>query len=221
MWVKICGITSGDDARAAWDAGADAIGVNFVAGPRKITTQAAATILESVPAGRTAVALVELAANGCDPALAELLARWGVRQLQVYGRVSSEGVADLAARGWRPIVVCRPVGDDVSPSVVRWLEDPAAAGVFAILIDAHDPLRPGGTGQMLDWVQVAGVRREAFRRNGPPMILAGGLNPDNVARAIEIVRPWGVDVSSGVESAPGKKDPRAVAAFIKSARAAS
>lgn len=219
VWVKICGITRVEDARAAWEAGADAIGLNFVGGPRRLSPEQALPILDARPAGLTAVALVELEAPGVEPRLADLLWEHDVRHLQTYGQVSGKKLAELATKGWQPIMVCRSKPGELAASLAPWLQPPSA-NLFAILLDALDPTQKGGTGRKLDWDEAAAVCRKASNEAGPRFILAGGLSPNNVRQAVEQVSPWGVDVASGVESEAGRKDPQAMSAFVRSAKAA-
>jgi len=236
VWVKICGITNVDDARAGWDAGADAIGLNFVAGPRRIALAQAPAILEATPTERTAVALVQIGPEGVDPVLGEMLSAHGVTHLQIYDPIDPSrspspplplspsavsGVAVLANAGWQPVVVCRTVPGRLAESLAPWIHGPAATALFGILLDAHDPSRAGGTGKTLDWNEVAQFASDSARKDIPRLILAGGLIPGNVQRAVQVAHPWGVDVSSGVEREPGHKDHRAVAAFVRAAKAAS
>lgn len=239
MWVKICGITRPEDAAAAFEAGADAIGLNFVAGPRKVTVAAAERILDAVPPDRPVVGLVALGRDGVDPSINGWLEPAGVRRLQVYGEVSALSVGRLIARGFEVLVVHRPETDGRPV----WLEgpggEPRADRLFAVVLDAVPPApgagksamncgteRPdetlktsGGTGRALDWPAVAEARNRRAFDGWPPIVLAGGLTSRNVSRAIAIVRPWGVDVSSGVEISPGRKDHCAMADFIGAAKA--
>jgi phosphoribosylanthranilate isomerase len=221
VWVKICGVTRVDDARAAWHAGADAVGLNFVGGPRQLSIRAATPILEQRPADRTAVALVEWGPSGIEPVLKKTLSAAGVRHLQLYGQITSEVVATSVAEGWLPLIVCRSSTADFSTELARWAGSSSNSGVFGVVLDAHDPNVQGGTGRTLDWKQVAHSLAGFAPRSAPNVILAGGLNPRNIRRAIEVVKPWGVDVSSGVERSPGLKDAEVVAAFIQAARSAS
>jgi phosphoribosylanthranilate isomerase len=219
--VKICGITSVADAAAVVQAGADAIGLNLYAGPRKIDTGTAASILESLPPMVSPVALVELHEGRLADHLVSLLARYQVSLLQVYGGVTADAVVRLDMGGFTaiPVVSVRDAGfaamSPVWKGTTEWRPR-------AVLLDAYDREQRGGTGMTFrwDWVREA---REAGRLNGwPPIILAGGLNPDNVGEAIRIARPYAVDVSSGVEieGASGKKDPAKVRAFVRQAKAA-
>ena len=221
VWVKICGVTGVEDARAALEAGADAIGLNFVGGPRKVTDAVAQTILEVVPPGRVVVALVTLGPDGLQPPRADLFDAYGVRHLQVYGTASSENINRLLRRDYRPLMVCRPGRGGVRASLDAALSGLVPGDLFAVVLDAHAPGQQGGTGKTLDWQALAQARERGEWCGVPPVILAGGLTPQNVGKAIEIVRPWGVDVSSGVESGPGRKDREALFAFVRAAKGAA
>jgi phosphoribosylanthranilate isomerase len=191
MFVKICGITRRDDAQAAVEAGASALGFVFWPGsPRAIDPYRARAIAATLPPFVTTVGVfVDQPADYVN----------GVAGLVHLGAVQLHGVEDrtYAAVMNRPVVkaVALPSGRDTkTESVEGW---PASV---LLLLDAHDPVRKGGTGRTVDWTVAAHIAR---RR---PVVLAGGLTADNVGAAIARVQPFGVDVSSGVESAPGIKD---------------
>ncbi len=190
MFVKICGITRSDDAEAAVDAGANALGFVFwPSSPRFIDPYRARGIVAALPPFVTAVGLFVNQPAEYINGVASLV-RLGA--VQLHGDESPEDAALVA----RPIVkaigfTARP---DADADIDRW------SARVTVLLDAHDPARRGGTGQMVDWTAAA---RVAARRR---TILAGGLTPDNVGEAIACVQPFGVDVSSGVEQAPGLKD---------------
>jgi phosphoribosylanthranilate isomerase len=197
--IKFCGITSLDDARAAAAAGAWAIGVIFwPASPRRCE------LAEAVEIGSAFKRHVELVGVFVNPTLDELAGTAdavGLTMLQLHGSEGPSFCAEAARRtGCKVIKAAR----------VRSGADIQALLPFHTdyhLLDSHVAGRPGGTGQVFEW-QLARAHR------GPvPVILSGGLNADNVAEAIEVVRPFAVDVASGVESAPGRKDPAKLAAF--------
>jgi phosphoribosylanthranilate isomerase len=187
VFVKICGITRVEDAEAAVALGANALGFVFwPKSPRYVDPYRARAIVASLPPFVSAVGLF---VNQPPSHIANVasLARLGAVQLH-----GDETPDDAAALG-RPVVralTLHATGQDLD----RW---PTRV---TILLDAHDPERRGGTGRTIDWDLAASVAR---RRR---ILLAGGLNPDNVAAAVDRVRPFGIDVSSGVESAPGVKD---------------
>ncbi len=200
--VKICGITRPADALAAAAAGADAIGLVFVpASPRRVDTEQAQAIVRVLPPFVTVVGLFADA----DPAQIEaVLARVRIDLIQFHGDEPPE----RCRRFLRPYIKAirmRPE-IDVRAAAARY-ED--AAG---ILLDSYVPGTPGGTGRGFAWDRVP-------RDLAKPLILAGGLHPGNVAEAIAWVRPYAVDVSSGVEASPGVKDPDKIAAFLEAVRA--
>ncbi|MFA0810643.1 phosphoribosylanthranilate isomerase [Microbulbifer epialgicus] len=201
MQVKICGITRVEDALMAVDAGADALGLVFYkASPRYIDPKAAAAIAAVVPPFVTLTGLFVNAAQGeVDQAL-ELVP---LNLLQFHGE---EG-ARYCEQFRRPYIKALRMKEGLD-TIAAMEEHPKSRG---FLLDAYRPGVPGGTGETFDWDRVP--------QNSPrSIVLAGGLNPDNVANAIKAAHPQGVDVSGGVEQAPGKKDPQKVAAFIRAAK---
>lgn len=218
MIVKICGVTTVDDARAALAAGADWIGLNLVAGPRRIDPDTAAHILSRLDDPGRAVGLVALAQGSSVPPMAATLLDHGVRRLQLYGEVTPEAVGRCRAGGFETIVAW-PVEDEASLTLLdEFLGACLDARPSFVLFDAATWDRLGGTGQPANWAVIAGARQAGRFAAWPPVLLAGGLTPDNVADAVAAVLPVGVDVSSGVESQPGSKDPAKVKAFIAAAR---
>ncbi len=196
--VKICGITRADDAARAAILGADAIGVVFYSrSPRAVTIEQALAIGRARP---PFVALVGLFVNP-EPDLVEtVLQRVPLDLLQFHGD-ECEADCERYGRPYLKSVSMRPGVDVVG--YARCFE-----GAVGLLLDTHREGVPGGTGEAFDWSLVP-------RDFGRPVILAGGLRPDNVARAIAEVRPYGVDVSSGVESRKGIKDDGLMAAFMR------
>jgi len=188
MLVKVCGITRVEDALAAVEAGAGAIGFIFwPKSPRFIDPHHARAIVAALPPMVTTVGVfVNQPAEYVNGVAA--LARLGAVQLH-----GDETVDDLAPIV-RPVLKSVPVQPGAEPAVDRW---PARV---TLLLDVHDEERRGGTGQTIDWAAAAAI---AARRRS---VLAGGLSPDNVADAVVRVRPYGIDVSSGVEQKPGVKD---------------
>ena len=200
--IKICGITSREDALHAAACGADALGFVFYAGsPRCVAAETAAAICAALPPFVTRVGLFVNAAPAQIRAIAEAC---GLDAIQLHGD-EAPAACDFAPR--RTIKALR-VKDAAS------LAGHAQFATSALLLDAWVADAYGGTGQACNWELAAGVARQR------PVILAGGLTPDNVAAAVRQVRPYGVDVSSGVEQAPGRKDPAKVAEFIRRAREA-
>lgn len=199
--VKICGITRVEDALAAAAAGADAIGLVFYAkSPRAVDIEQARVILAALPPFVTTVGLFVDAERS---ELERILASVPLDLLQFHG---DESVQQCEAFG-RPYIKALRVkaGDDIAAQVARY---PSAQG---ILLDAYVEGVPGGTGEAFDWSLIPQTLSK-------PLILAGGLRPDNVAEAVSRVRPYAVDVSGGVEASKGVKDVEKVDAFIRAAR---
>jgi phosphoribosylanthranilate isomerase len=247
----------------AADAGADAIGVNFVGGPRRVDLVAAREILRSTPPMVTPVALVRLGAGGLPPDLAELFSEFQVSHLQVYAaargqdarglkggqtpgcltpsRATGEAgekpapLAGLIAAGFRVMPVLAVKDEGFAEQLAAWAAAPPESRPDAVVLDAYDPSREGGTGRSFRWEWVAEARKAEEAKMAysggaartecspwPPILLAGGLCAENVAEAVRVVRPYGVDVSSGVEKegSPGRKDRARLIAFVRNARAA-
>jgi phosphoribosylanthranilate isomerase len=206
--VKICGITTPDDMRLVADAGADAVGLNFYPkSPRYVEPQTAMTLLRALPPFVVPVGVFVDTPVRQATALAFQL---GLRGLQTYSDQppAEDTFPFLHLPAFR-------VKDAESLAAVKLFVERSPHRPAAVLIDSYVPGEMGGTGHKAPWHLLAGFDP------GVPVILAGGLTPENVAEAIRVVRPWGVDVASGVESAPGRKDAAKVRAFVKNARAAS
>ena len=211
--IKICGITTVEDALLAAEAGADAIGFNFYErSPRYVTTERAKEICLALPAG---VAKVGVFVNSLPKGIAATAERVGLDAIQLHG---DEGPDFLGAIGKLPVIKAFRCHESTLNSVRAFLSlcsEPSFP--IAILLDAHAPGSYGGTGQVLDWQRLHAERHQLL---GLPLILAGGLTPQNVAEAIRVARPDAVDTASGVEVSPGKKDPAKVRAFISAAKEA-
>lgn len=201
--VKICGITSVDDARAVVDAGADALGLVFyAASPRAVTIEQAREI--ALAAGPFTV-VTGLFVNADPEFMAVVLAQVPLQLLQFHGD-ETPGYCESFQRPYMKAIRMRPELD-VTAAIALY---PNASG---ILLDAYRPGVPGGTGETFDWARVP-------QSPVKPIILAGGLTPMNVTDAINATHVYGVDVSGGVESAPGKKDHGKIKSFINNARLA-
>jgi phosphoribosylanthranilate isomerase len=210
--VKICGITNLDDALAAVEAGADALGFNFYArSPRYVTAEAARAIIADLPSTpMSAVLTVGVFVNEELGVVAQTAAAAGVSALQLHGNESPEYCKALADRY---LIKAFAAGEQFAPeTVLRYAVD-------AILLDAFDRDAAGGvgggTGKLGDW-SIARETSELF----PQLFLAGGLSPENVGEAIERVQPYAVDACSRLESVPGRKDHARVRAFVNAVRAA-
>ena len=208
LLVKICGITRPQDAELAIGLGARAVGFVFWPdSPRRIDPRAAQTIAAGVPAG---VAKVGVFVDETAEEIARVMDEVGLDVAQLHGHESPEFCRALKVR----------LGSD-APAVPRRVikaiglknGGPVAVGEFdadiLLLLDAHDPERRGGTGKTVNW----DVARDIAAMR--PAILAGGLNAANIKLAIRSVRPYGIDVSSGVESSPGIKDPNRMRSFFE------
>ncbi len=216
MWVKICATTNLEDALLAVEAGADAVGFVFAASKRQVTAEQVAAITAHLPAGVSKVGVF----TATDAA--EILAQAGMAGLDVvqlhsvFNAGLIEAVAGAGLRALQVIDVPAEAGaDEIRASLVEALQHPQ---VYAVLLDASHGGHSGGTGKTFDWERMAGAVREAESATGGRVVIAGGLRPENVGLAIVRFEPWGVDVASGVEAVPGKKDPSRVKAFISAAR---
>ncbi len=241
-WIKICGITNLEDARTAVDASADALGfVFYEKSPRYVTPEAAGAIISELPEEIEKVG-VFVGDSRTDPVDIFLSAGLtGIQNTMLLSSPNSQGGA--VARG-----LVAHAGLTISPKmywsfpVSEVLEEPDAikglAASFSRLLndtsardrsvneffgtfflDSGSLRQPGGTGKTFDWQKAVPIA-EGMREGSLKLVVAGGLTPDNVGEAMRILKPWGVDVSSGVEVRPGKKDPEKVRAFIAAVRAA-
>jgi len=207
--VKVCGITSVEDALAAAAAGADALGFVFAESPRRVTPEAAATIVRALPPFVTTVGVL------VDQDPRPILEVCPLDVIQFHGQETPEAMAAVA--GVRRVKAFRVRSAADLERLARYHEV-----ADALLLDAYAEHALGGTGQTFPWT----LAREAADRGlvaatdgrgagAPPLILAGGLTPENVAGAVVQVSPYAVDVSTGVEAAPGKKDPGKMVRFIR------
>ena len=200
--IKICGLTTLKDAMAAVEAGADAVGfVCYAQSPRAITPQTVKSIIARLP---PYVATVGVFANPTDAELREAFDDWGLGLAQLQGDEPPE----LCDRFPGRVIKAIRVKDKKSIETMSYFR------VRAFLLDTYRHDQLGGTGETFDWTWARQAKRFG------PVILAGGLTPQNVAKAIRTVKPIGVDVSSGVEQSLGKKDPKKVKRFIEEARKA-
>jgi len=196
MWVKICGITNEEDALMAVALGADAVGFVFAPSSRQVTVGTARDIARRLPPEILTVGVF----RDQDPHfISQTILEAGLRGVQLHGHESPAMAAEITPRP-QLLIVAFAAG---TAAIDRYDEYHADA----MLIDGATP----GSGEVFDWTMVDSMPDN--RR----IILAGGLNPSNVGAAVRQVEPWGVDVSSGVESSPGQKDPRLVQAFIRAA----
>jgi len=205
LFVKICGVRTPEEARSAAEAGADAVGLVFWPGsPRRVDAPTARAIAEALP---PSVLRVGVFVDADREELARTAEDAGLDLLQLHGDEPPQAFAGLPRRAWKAL----RVGPDFAPSEA----DRYAGRAAGLLLDARVEGTPGGTGRAFDWSLARGVRDRC-----PFLVLAGGLTPETVREAIHLVRPHGVDVSSGVESTPGRTDPGKVRAFVEAARSA-
>jgi len=216
VWVKICGITTLDDALFAAQAGADFIGLNFYPkSKRYISPESAATLVADIRAelGDSAPLMVGVFVNAVVSDISQIYHSAGLDGVQLSGDESDAILRELRGHSFKAI---RPpnfalVQEDLAYFAPTF---PADERLPSVLLDASVPGEYGGTGvpaeiELARWV----------RENVPRLMLAGGLTPDNVAERVDFIQPWGVDVASGVEgNVPGRKDPAKVEAFIRSAK---
>ncbi len=211
--VKICGTTNLDDAIVAAEAGADLLGfILYPKSPRYVAPETIAAIANSLRSrGRRVPILVGVFVNVAPADILATLARTGLDLAQLHGDEPASVFPALRGRAFKAL---RPVGldDALAQAEIFWTHGVGAGP--QLLIDAYDPRAYGGTGHKADWDAAAAVAR-GFDR----MLLAGGLTPENVAEAVRTVKPWGVDVASGVEAEAGRKDPTAVRRFVAAAKA--
>jgi len=233
-WVKICGITNLEDALVAVDAGADAVGfVFYEKSPRCVTVETAREIIAKLPKS------VEKIGVFVDPDTdsIKILSDAGLTGSQSYfseqgfggggGHTKATGLSCLPPNARFMLAFPMSLFSDPLRQIAPMIEGfaklkqkapeglPIPAGIFdTFVLDSGNLQKPGGTGKSFDWEGARPIG-ESFRRNGMRLVVAGGLAPENVGTAIETLRPWGVDVASGVEARPGEKDPEKVRAFVR------
>ena len=201
--IKVCGLTRAEDALHAAVCGADLLGMIFVpASPRRVSVDGAAKIAQAVRANYPSGSplLVGVFVDAPAEQVRDVSAQCGLDLVQLHGDESPAYAASLGL----PYILARRVG---RPGA---LEDLDRYKPWAYLLDSYDPARPGGSGEAWRWADM-----ETALPDGARLILAGGLKPENVQEGLRAVRPWGVDVASGVETRPGVKDSGRVAAFIE------
>ncbi len=218
MWVKICANTSLEDAQFAADAGADAVGFVFAKSTRQVTPAEVRAIIPMLP--------VELEKYGVFvdagfEEIAQVVDECGLTGVQLHA--ANDPALPSKLRNHfsgvrRPLRILKVIhySSDLNEQIRAAQSDSAIDGV---LVDSRTATLVGGTGRRFDWEAASGSFVAAGSRLR--MIVAGGLNPDNVGEAIVTLRPWGIDVASGVEAMPGRKDPAKVRAFVENARIAA
>jgi phosphoribosylanthranilate isomerase len=220
-WVKICGMTNLEDALVAVEAGADAVGFVFsFLSPRNIHPEDARKIAALLPVAIEKVGVfVSRDPRGVE-SMRRMVYQAGLTAIQVYGQAGSltgsRALDEFAAIG-KKIFVAWPTSMVFRGRLggAKWRSE-AKNKVAAILLDSGKGQKPGGTGKAFDWAKASTILNPI--RKDFNFVVAGGLNPKNVVDAIDALKPWGVDVSSGVEARPGKKDPEKVRAFVQAVR---
>jgi phosphoribosylanthranilate isomerase len=200
VFVKVCGTTSEEDALLAVAMDADAIGFIFAPSPRQVSPALVADIVKRLP---SEIVTIGVFRNEAPARVVEVVNKIGLRGAQLHGRETPQQARWVRNR--IPVLIQAFSAGDTA------ITDARDYGADAILLDAPSP----GSGQVFDWTLAEGAP------DGMRLILAGGLTPHNVGDAVAAVHPWGVDVASGVESEPGRKDPRKLRAFVAAARAAT
>jgi phosphoribosylanthranilate isomerase len=223
-WVKICGITNLEDALTAVEAGADALGfVFYEKSPRNVLPETVREIVRRTPAE---IEKVGVFVNESPDLMESVAERLGLTAIQVHIEMS-----DLGNKKSQRIMLSKHFRQHIALPARHFLDEKARFDNFAlsmksnesddqiraIFLDSGTPEQPGGTGHAFDWDNAVPVA-EVIRQAGFDLVVAGGLTPANVTEAIRILKPWGVDVSSGVESTPGKKDPKKIRAFVAAVR---
>ncbi len=214
MIVKICGIITLEDGLAALDAGAEMLGFNFYPpSPRYLTVATCTELVSALRAGVSQFSAVGVFVNGHPDEILRIMSTCDLDLAQLSG---DEPPGDLVAVGaGRAFKSIRASGATAIEEAGRYAVQPGASHPALLLDAATGAGQYGGTGLSADW-QTAAQLAAAY-----PLLLAGGLRPDNVAAAVRQVHPWGVDVASGVESSPGRKDPALMRAFSQAARNAA
>ena len=225
-WIKVCGIRDAAVAQAAVTAGASAVGLNFFAkSPRSVTSEQASQIVAALSASlrlcdsALKAEPIALFVNHSLEEIESLAEQVGLNAIQLHGDETPSFIADIQQRhpDWEILKAFR-IADSLQPVAEFIAEcDRLTVRLAGCLLDARIDGSFGGTGTVAPWELIA---REYDRANWPPLILAGGLTPDNVATAIKTVRPMGVDTASGVESSPGVKDTKLIVRFVAEAQRA-
>lgn len=216
IWVKICGTTNLGDALASVEAGADALGFIFAPSPRRISPRDAAKIVRELP---DKVEKIGVFVNQKPEIIRQTVEEAGLTGIQLHGDEDADFVHEMkraSPAGALRIINAIPVRNGFEAELAEF-EGDSAPDLF--LLDSGSLAARGGTGKRFDWQDHAAVIRLAARQYR--IVIAGGLNPTNVAEAVAQFRPFGVDVVSGVEREPGRKDNVKLSAFIQAARAAT
>ena len=218
LWIKICGNTSLEDALLAAESGADAVGFVLAPSPRRVTAEQVAAIVPHLP---IAVEKIGVFVDAALDEIVDTVQSCGLTGVQLHFEAEPELPARLRERLGPELRILRVVhfgvesAEQIANQIAEYARNPH---VDAVLVDSRTAALVGGTGVRFDWAEA----RETLFQNAETrkrLVAAGGLNPENIAEAIATLRPWGVDVASGVEAAPGRKDAAKVREFMARARA--
>jgi phosphoribosylanthranilate isomerase len=215
LWIKICANTTLEDARLAAEAGANAVGFVFAPSKRQVTVEQVAAIVPSLPAELEKIGVfVDVSADAMEHALRTC----GLTGVQLHWDASLTLTAEMRRRLGNEKKIFRVMHfalGDLSPQALEKLTDPS---VDAVVVDSRSATVVGGTGETFGWIAASETLFRTAKERGVRLAVAGGLAPENVAEAIRVLAPWGVDVASGVEAAPGRKDAAKVREFVRQAR---
>jgi phosphoribosylanthranilate isomerase len=212
-WIKICGMTNLDDALVAVEAGADAVGfVFYERSPRFVTVETAREICSKLPGN---VERVGVFVNEQENSICSVVDTAGITGVQMHGDNEDPHVADLIVARRPQVKVLAAISIN-RPNLQGWAMMWHPDSVQAFLLDSGNSSKHGGTGNTFDWNAAVPVLND-IKKIGR-VVAAGGLTPTNVEEAAEVLKPWGVDVASGVEASPGKKDHEKVRSFVRAVR---
>jgi phosphoribosylanthranilate isomerase len=219
-WIKICGTTNLEDALVAAEAGANALGFVFAPSPRRISPRDAAAIIAALP---SSVEKMGVFVNQSVELVLDTVEKAGLTGVQLHGQEDGGFARRLRDHGGSQLrlvkaVSMSEVGEAKGKSFAVAMGEGAARIFNALLLDSGGGTKRGGTGTTFDWQEAAPMARLLGKKF--PLIIAGGLNSENAAKALRLFQPWGVDVVSGVEQAPGKKDLAKLRTFIAAVRGA-
>lgn len=209
--IKICGLTNLSDALVATKAGADLLGfILFVKSPRYVAPETVAEIVPEVRKVNPAIKTVGVFVNESIEQITIILAQTGLDYAQLHGDETPDWFTSLSGRCYKAL---RPADGNEAASQAATFAPLGTIDGLRWMIDAYDANAYGGTGKRANWQTAAQLAHQY-----PGLLLAGGLTPENVAQAIQVVQPWGVDVASGVEAEPGRKDHAKVREFVEQVR---
>jgi phosphoribosylanthranilate isomerase len=223
MWIKVCGNTSLEDAQLAAESGADAVGFVFAPSPRRVTAERVAAITRALPPGLKKIGV--FGEHSFDE-IASIVRAAGLNGAQLHGGRDLDRVERLREEFGGELFLVQtlhwPLEGDFDEAEekfrAQWRAIVCHNGVNAVLLDSKTATALGGTGRRFDWARARAILDD--EHSAVRIIVAGGLDAGNVSEAVRAFKPWGVDVVSGTESTPGKKDPAKIRAFVAAARVA-